>query len=248
MSRTAGEHCEACAKHVQRTIGCPNSTSCERCLPPGQLLKTCASCKTVRYCSKACQKAHWPEHKICCRTNSAVRNVRKSLGDEVEAKHKSFVKWCDNARSYAAGAAISALGILEDWKRIDTHVFLVEVKTVAITPENASLGGSRKSRFNYRHSLKSARCASMEEIHSLFDWRYKAGPDLVEFMMAHRPGLMRMLFLDPSLPKPLDHYTAPIDLTVANLLPYNPNWSAELTYTLNQHLPMLDSRTHGGRR
>jgi len=42
---------------------------------PGQLCGACESsdtsaycgrCKTVRYCSKACQRAHWKEHKLIC--------------------------------------------------------------------------------------------------------------------------------------------------------------------------------------
>ena len=28
--------------------------------------KKCSRCKNIRYCSKTCQKKHWPEHKVIC--------------------------------------------------------------------------------------------------------------------------------------------------------------------------------------
>lgn len=43
---------------------------CEAC---GKLDgKRCASCNAVGYCSKACQKAHWPEHKFTCRPEAVT--------------------------------------------------------------------------------------------------------------------------------------------------------------------------------
>jgi hypothetical protein len=32
----------------------------------GVTLKRCANCKTTKYCSRACQKAHWKEHRDQC--------------------------------------------------------------------------------------------------------------------------------------------------------------------------------------
>ena len=29
-------------------------------------MKTCGRCRFARYCSKQCQKADWPEHKLVC--------------------------------------------------------------------------------------------------------------------------------------------------------------------------------------
>ena len=42
---------------------------CDGCnLPmPAAELKTCTGCKIVVYCGKACQKAHWKQHKEVCR-------------------------------------------------------------------------------------------------------------------------------------------------------------------------------------
>ena len=41
--------------HVCAVPGCPKSAT-----------KKCVDCKQVRYCSKACQKADWPRHKLQC--------------------------------------------------------------------------------------------------------------------------------------------------------------------------------------
>lgn len=40
-------------------LGC-RTVSCEEKLP------VCAKCKTVRYCSSACQRLHWAEHRQVC--------------------------------------------------------------------------------------------------------------------------------------------------------------------------------------
>jgi hypothetical protein len=36
-------------------------------------LRECSGCGTVRYCGKACQKAHWPAHKPACKRLQAAR-------------------------------------------------------------------------------------------------------------------------------------------------------------------------------
>ena len=37
-------------------------------------LMVCALCRLPQYCSKACQGAHWPKHKVCCDLH--VKNKR----------------------------------------------------------------------------------------------------------------------------------------------------------------------------
>ena len=46
-------------------IGRKTATACAAC---NEFLKTerCARCRTTRYCSRACQRAHWPTHKLVC--------------------------------------------------------------------------------------------------------------------------------------------------------------------------------------
>jgi hypothetical protein len=50
-------------ERLQKMADVPNI--CEHCGKPGKSL--CGACGTVRYCSKACQKAGWPAHKAACK-------------------------------------------------------------------------------------------------------------------------------------------------------------------------------------
>ena len=46
----------------------PKLGSCTNCKQRKERRKlmVCALCRLPQYCSKACQEAHWPEHKVCC--------------------------------------------------------------------------------------------------------------------------------------------------------------------------------------
>jgi hypothetical protein len=37
----------------------------------GVSLKTCKSCKLVKYCNAKCQRNHWPKHKKQCKVRAA---------------------------------------------------------------------------------------------------------------------------------------------------------------------------------
>jgi hypothetical protein len=55
-----------------------SNPSCENA-SEGIQLAECAACHQTRYCSKDCQKAHWADHKILCKT---VRENLKKLENE----------------------------------------------------------------------------------------------------------------------------------------------------------------------
>ncbi|KAI9325627.1 hypothetical protein BDR26DRAFT_878961 [Obelidium mucronatum] len=40
--------------------------TCHVCFAGGST-KKCSECRVIRYCSEACQKAHWPAHKLMCK-------------------------------------------------------------------------------------------------------------------------------------------------------------------------------------
>ena len=79
----------------------------------------------------------------------------------------------------------------------------------------------------------------MEEMHALLDWRFPGGAADTERNLAHRPGLMRIYFINSSLPFPLDGYTTPIDIEPVHLLnmPYDLNWLEVLRYRVDTPIP-----------
>ena len=50
--------------------------------------KKCAKCKCAAYCSKECQKKHWPVHKTVCK--SAFVTVKATTQNPWDAKHSSM--------------------------------------------------------------------------------------------------------------------------------------------------------------
>lgn len=64
----------------------------------GVNLKKCGYCKSVGYCSKECQKAHWPEHKKVC-SNLGEQKVRSKMDgltvDDMMEKLKQAAETCD---------------------------------------------------------------------------------------------------------------------------------------------------------
>ncbi|KZV85883.1 hypothetical protein EXIGLDRAFT_725451 [Exidia glandulosa HHB12029] len=57
----------------------PMSATCAVCkdesLSKRKSVKQCARCKFTRYCSVACQKEHWPTHKVFCKVVQDVKWV-----------------------------------------------------------------------------------------------------------------------------------------------------------------------------
>ena len=75
------------AKHDINSATAPNpnlpGTPCTSCGSKtdknGKALSRCARCKLRSYCSKDCQKKHWPEHKAECKAaQTKQRPVRSS--------------------------------------------------------------------------------------------------------------------------------------------------------------------------
>lgn len=55
-------------------------TACSKPAPTGELFPKCARCAQVRYCSKACQTAHWPTHHMKCCVYELRARLRETKG------------------------------------------------------------------------------------------------------------------------------------------------------------------------
>ena len=82
----------------------------------------CARCESESYCSKACQKQHWPEHKAACFTKEEREMQRKVAKEtsvyccsvcQVRRPNRSLLKTCALCRrvSYCSTECQKA-----DWK------------------------------------------------------------------------------------------------------------------------------------
>ena len=67
---------------AEKNISCGNP----ECDADGKL--KCAACSTVKYCSPACQKAHWPNHKAACK---AARTASSGVVAKAETPSSSAV-------------------------------------------------------------------------------------------------------------------------------------------------------------
>ena len=54
-----GSSAGASGASERRRCACPGCPNCAACM--------CDACKSVVYCSRACQKQHWPVHKAACK-------------------------------------------------------------------------------------------------------------------------------------------------------------------------------------
>lgn len=54
-------------------------TTCDGCgeAKEEKSLELCSACKKVHYCSIECQKAHWPQHKACCKAARKTSSKKK---------------------------------------------------------------------------------------------------------------------------------------------------------------------------
>ena len=68
MARASVEH----AEFTERCKHCGNPAYV------GTGLKTCRRCKSMRYCSVDCQRAHWRVHKPDCKEPAPKAKVKKS--------------------------------------------------------------------------------------------------------------------------------------------------------------------------
>ncbi|KAJ7290537.1 hypothetical protein C8J57DRAFT_1276084 [Mycena rebaudengoi] len=167
---------------------------CENCLVRRTDLRRCAGCGHVRYCSKECQKVHWKEHKPHCVLNVELAAKAAQLGSDYSDRLKAIAKWCDVFSIPIGKAAANALDIMHRPERVDAFVFVIYV----------SFLGSAKAPFT--HKIVSASCIPLDELRERALKISQEQLEKFERNLAPRPGVMRVLLLDPDFPW---SYTSP---------------------------------------
>uniref|UniRef100_A0A8H8CJ84 MYND-type domain-containing protein n=1 Tax=Psilocybe cubensis TaxID=181762 RepID=A0A8H8CJ84_PSICU len=116
-------------------------TQCQWCYKsaqePGITLSRCAGCQRARFCSKACQKAAWPTHKIRCRVNMEA-SKRLPNAQDVWKKLSTF---CARHRPSFFKHGIQALDLANDPERRLRDILVIDV--IPVVDEE---GNSKSSR------------------------------------------------------------------------------------------------------
>ncbi|GJE92287.1 zinc finger MYND domain-containing protein [Phanerochaete sordida] len=87
-------------------------------------LKKCSQCQYVKYCSRDCQKAAWPTHKLSCASGAATNATITELG---QVKYNSaFNKWLNCWRETLFELGIAAMDLANHPPdRLATHVLFI---------------------------------------------------------------------------------------------------------------------------
>jgi hypothetical protein len=63
---------------------------CQYCKNRSEHTKVCSACKGVRYCSKECQKADWPQHKLKCADLKAYMESSPHVGTKTHDQDRTL--------------------------------------------------------------------------------------------------------------------------------------------------------------
>ncbi|KAJ7440560.1 hypothetical protein B0H11DRAFT_2352637 [Mycena galericulata] len=89
-------------------------------------LALCKSCGIDRYCSKECQKAHWPNHKAGCKAAKELRlDIAQRSG--IELAMPDFHAWLGYYDTPLKNCAIASMRLTEDPHRERKPIFHVQL-------------------------------------------------------------------------------------------------------------------------
>ena len=86
------------------TERCANFRACGSTVAGGPGTGLCAACRDVAYCSKACQAAHWPAHKVRCKE---IRNFKKAAAAARMTVDYALPPFAPTLASAEAGDAVA---------------------------------------------------------------------------------------------------------------------------------------------
>ncbi|KAF5325165.1 hypothetical protein D9619_010074 [Psilocybe cf. subviscida] len=175
-------------------------TQCQNCWKSeldGITLFRCGNCKNKTYCSKACQKAAWPSHKIECKSNQKVQALRPSLQESI----KSLQDFTAQMRPTLAHLGVRAFELSRDPEgplralleirllpRPDVHAYTVIDARVrpldTFGNQEAEIRGAVKRR--YEEQIRAGMCGGVtimlwdlqSSVSNIMSVGY--GPDIVQ--------------------------------------------------------------------
>ncbi|TCD61266.1 hypothetical protein EIP91_008699 [Steccherinum ochraceum] len=90
-------------------------------------LLRCNGCRTVQYCSRECQRTHWPMHRELCKARKAqdVAQAQRQNEDPLLSRaKKEFPKWLRSENFANNEALVHSLDLQRDMSRHRTHISL----------------------------------------------------------------------------------------------------------------------------
>ncbi|KAJ6485795.1 hypothetical protein C8R45DRAFT_282429 [Mycena sanguinolenta] len=109
-----------------RSCACCSKT--EKQLPPGVVLKSCQSCKSIHYCGPECQKQDWHNHKSRCQANNLARVQAQQT--EYPQMLNDLPKFYDSFKCELADCDINCLNLQMNPNAWKTHIFEVCLRYV----------------------------------------------------------------------------------------------------------------------
>jgi len=105
-------------------------------------LMVCARCKSVKYCSRDCQKEAWKHHKVMCMSTDDAHALLDNLASQhngsplVLALHDkldmkaAIQEWCEHRSNRAVlnWTCFNAFDLRHHPERSTTHVMLIQLK------------------------------------------------------------------------------------------------------------------------
>ncbi|GFH52341.1 hypothetical protein CTEN210_08817 [Chaetoceros tenuissimus] len=75
---------------------CQKTATCQNCnkiaSETGIKMSVCSKCKAVHYCSRECQVAHWPKHKLTCKQRTKAEDAFKKCANAKETNIRNLLE------------------------------------------------------------------------------------------------------------------------------------------------------------